>query len=886
MTATAAFLSALSMVVSLLMLPAAAAGQAVEVMHSFSGCGPLGCAEDNDGAYPRSAMVRGADGALYGTTTDFPAGGVGTIFKMALSGARTRLFNFAAPAPPLTQPGCFPGYSSPLHLAADGHFYGVAGCGAIGDGTLFRISPEGSFTKLHDFDVDGSGSSNGGVNGGVVEGADGGFYGLTDVGAFGFGRAYRLNADGTISGLDDFTLAEGWSPIGNLVLASDGSLYGAALWGGLGNGTIFRLLPEGSLALVHAFLTTEGANPTGTLIQASDGRLYGTNSVGGGGCGTAFGMTLDGVVTLLHHFTVDEGCAPQSGLMQGQDGHLYGTTASAGASNLGTIYRLSTAGELTVLHSFSGPDGARPFGGLVQGDDGHLYGTTHYGGAHNLGVVFRLILPAAAITVLSPNGGERAFIGTPWTIRWDVAGAVSIDVEVSANGGSTYSAIPECTGLTGSATSCAWTPAGSATSKAGVRLTAHGAAGETATDVSDANFAVSTAIPAITVTAPNTAVTWITGSVQAIKWKHNLGGNSFVRIDVSRDGGGSWTPVAASVKNSGASAGAFAWTVAGPASSAALIRVSWLDGPVSDAGNVPFTIRQPTVKMSEPNTAVSWGIGGTRTLTWSHTMPPGGLVSLDVSRDGGATWSPIAAGVPNSGFKTGAYAWIVTGPATATARIRVRSDGDSSVSDAGDVDFTIADPIVAVIKPNTATSWRAGSLQAVKFSQNLGPGQAIDLELTRDGGATWEALATITTGTSLTATYSWLVTGPPSMQARVRARWTGSPVVEDESSVNFAILPRVTLTAPNTNVAWTAGETRSITWTHNLGASATVTLGLSRDGGATWETIAAAVSNSTVTSGSYTWLVTGPPTATALVRVTWDADIAEADVSNVTFRIQ
>ena len=49
--------------------------------------------------------------------------------------------------------------------------------------------------------------------------------------------------------------------------------------------------------------------------------------------------------------------------------------------------------------------------------------------------------------------------------------------------------------------------------------------------------------------------------------------------------------------------------------------------------------------------------------------------------------------------------------------------------------------------------------------------------------------------------------------------------------MNFAIIDRITITAPNTAVTWTIGSTRSITWTHNLGAAAAVDIDVSRDGG-------------------------------------------------------
>ena len=47
----------------------------------------------------------------------------------------------------------------------------------------------------------------------------------------------------------------------------------------------------------------------------------------------------------------------------------------------------------------------------------------------------------------------------------------------------------------------------------------------------------------MTLTAPNTAVTWAIGSTQAITFTHNLGVGATVVIDLSRDGGASWATI-------------------------------------------------------------------------------------------------------------------------------------------------------------------------------------------------------------------------------------------------------------------------------------------------------------------------------------------------------
>ena len=64
------------------------------------------------------------------------------------------------------------------------------------------------------------------------------------------------------------------------------------------------------------------------------------------------------------------------------------------------------------------------------------------------------------------------------------------------------------------------------------------------------------------------------------------------------------------------------------------------------------------------------------------------------------------------------------------------------------------------------------------------------------------------------------------------------------------------------------GTSRTITWSHNLGASAFVRLELSRDGGASWEIIASSAQNTAAATGFFQWAVTGPQTPNARIRVT------------------
>ena len=71
---------------------------------------------------------------------------------------------------------------APLVQGTDGNFYGTAssGGGKNGYGTVFQITSAGGFTTLHVFTNSGSGKNGTYPAGGLVQGADGQFYGKAD----------------------------------------------------------------------------------------------------------------------------------------------------------------------------------------------------------------------------------------------------------------------------------------------------------------------------------------------------------------------------------------------------------------------------------------------------------------------------------------------------------------------------------------------------------------------------------------------------------------------------------------------------------------------------------------------------------------------------------
>jgi len=354
-------------------------GQALTILHNF-GDGTV----PHDGVGPASALVLSYDGNYYGVTHGGGTQGNGTIFKMTPGGTVSALHNFGdGSALNLNSTKATADGSEPVGiiLASDGNFYGTTSAGGSENlGTVFQMTPQGVVTVLHSF---GGGTTDGaGPQAGLTQGADGNFYGTTQKG------------------------------------------------GSAGFGTVVEITPQETVSILHSFGggTADGASPQAALIQGADGNLYGMTPVGGAANKGCVFEIIPGIgEVILHSFgdgTVsNDGASPQAGLIQGADGNFYGTTQSGGAAiaSSGTVFKITPGKVLTILHSFGDGsilnDGSGPAGYLYQANDGNFFGTTQNGGSAGSGTAFE-ISPQGTVTVLHsfgdgsiPNDGTSPSIG-------------------------------------------------------------------------------------------------------------------------------------------------------------------------------------------------------------------------------------------------------------------------------------------------------------------------------------------------------------------------------------------------------------------------------------------------------------------------------------------
>ncbi len=313
-----------------------------------------------NGAHPTGMLA--AETSFLGLSRaggDFNAG---TFFSLALNGERIKLFDFESDFE-----GRHP--NSELMLHGDGLYYGTARFGGTGSaGTIFSISPEGDFTLLHSF---GSSANGQFPHGGLSLGTDGFFYGTTiSGGTFGNGTVFKVSSEGEFTKLFDlFSFFHGSSPQGSLVLTASGTFLGVASGGGdFGSGTLFEFNPANNdLTVLHSFNGgSDGNTPQHGLLAQPGGIYYGTCSFGGNGGGTLWRYESTAGLSVVHIFAPPiDGAEPSGPLVGDEDGNVYGYCYGGGAQGVGSAFMYNAGDGFSKIYDFNPSLSANPQGGPV-----------------------------------------------------------------------------------------------------------------------------------------------------------------------------------------------------------------------------------------------------------------------------------------------------------------------------------------------------------------------------------------------------------------------------------------------------------------------------------------------------------------------------------------
>ncbi len=382
------------------------------------------------------------------------------------------------------------------------------------------------------------------------------------------------------------------------------------------------------------------------------------------------------------------------------------------------------------------------------------------------------------LTVTAPVLDADLIIGRTASVSWTAEGfaqtsAANVRIEISRDAGATYSALFLSVPNDGQQD---FIVAGPATDQARIRVTTISMLG-TFTDESE-NFTIR-APSTLTVTRPNGGEQLPAGNAASIQWK-STGFKGNVSIELSRDGGLTFSQLVASTENDGAET----VTLSGPDSRRGRIRVSSLNEPdVFDTSNASFSILAPSIEVTAPRGGTTLLIGRSTAVEWkSVSIDPADTVTIDLSRDGGKTFTLLVAGTPNDGSQTVS----ISGPTSANTVVRVTWDRNASVKGLSGA-FTIANPEIRLLRPNGGEQWELGSQDVITWSSTMSGQGTVTLEISFDGGRTFR---TMIAGTPNDGGQLIGVTGTLTKKALLRIRWDVDPSVRDVTDSVFQIVRR------------------------------------------------------------------------------------------------
>jgi hypothetical protein len=183
------------------------------------------------------------------------------------------------------------------------------------------------------------------------------------------------------------------------------------------------------------------------------------------------------------------------------------------------------------------------------------------------------------------------------------------------------------------------------------------------------------------------------------------------------------------------------------------------EGEAYDLGAIEGTGGE-WLRVTYPNGGEILPTGGEATVTWESAAFIGPVrIELATTYSSTPEWQTLVDVTANDGSE------LVTLPAIhdPSCRIRISEAADGAPEDLSDADFEIGDAIL-VTAPAGGESLTVG--QSFSITWSSGGVTDIDIELSRDSGASWEPVAQAVAAAD--GEYPWTVTGPAAAECVVR----------------------------------------------------------------------------------------------------------------------
>jgi uncharacterized repeat protein (TIGR03803 family) len=333
--------------------------------------------QGKDGANPGAGLTLGSDGNFYGSTVSGGANNNGSIFIITPGGAFSTLYSFAGPD------GSAP--FGALTLGTDGNFYGTTSSGGTNAlyGTVFKIALAGGLTTIYNFaGADGSGSK-----AGLYLGSDGNFYGATTSGGANaqYGTIFSITPSGTLNTLYSFSGPDGSTPAAALTLGADGNFYTTTTSGaanGLGSVCRLTVTPAFTNTVISSSATpsaygapvtltatvrspSNSGTPTGSVVFSSSGSPMATVPVTAGSAVLTTSSFNPGAQSISAAYSGDQNFKPSAG--------TFLQAVSNGNAAIGLVSSLNPSAygqPVTFTASITPPQGSATPTGTVTFTDG------------------------------------------------------------------------------------------------------------------------------------------------------------------------------------------------------------------------------------------------------------------------------------------------------------------------------------------------------------------------------------------------------------------------------------------------------------------------------------------------------------------------------------
>ncbi|MFZ3167033.1 MAG: Ser-Thr-rich GPI-anchored membrane family protein [Candidatus Methanoperedens sp.] len=481
-------------------------------------------------------------------------------------------------------------------------------------------------------------------------------------------------------------------------------------------------------------------------------------------------------------------------------------------------------------------------------------------------------IPAASLTIVSPNGEESLIRGTTQTIKWNSSGSPGAYVKIELM----KSGIFNRTIITSTPNDGThpWLILATQTPGTDYKVKITSTTNASYNDTSDNSFTIP--IPSFKVVFPNGKENWTRGTTQTIRWNSTENPKSYVKIELLKAGIFNRIIIASTLND-----GSHPWLI--PATQAPgtdyKIRVSSTTNlSNNDTSDNSFTIPVPSFTVVSPNGSENWTRGTTKTIRWNSTENPKSYVKIELLKPGVANKVIIA-----STLNDGSHPWLIPGTQASgdDYKVKITSTINVSNNDTSDGNFTIPVPSFKIVSPNGGENWTRGAINIINWTSTENPKSYVKIELLRPG----KPNQLIISATLNDGSHPWLIPALQTSGTDYKLKITSiiNASNNDTSDGNFTIpVPSFTVVFPNGGENWRRGTTQTIKWNSTESPGTYVKIELLKPGVANKVIIA-----STLNDGSHPWLIpaTQTPGDDYKVKITSTINASNNDTSDENFTI-